>query len=267
MAVASSEAMAFDFRTTMNLNQILNSTVHLLRENAPMILTSTAIAGVVSTTVLAVKATPSAMATIWDAESGGDKATPMDKVKLTWKTYLPTALSGAATIAAIVALHTTHHKRNAALIGLYALSERTFQEYRDSVEEVAEGKVVEKIKEKVAEKKLESPGEEASNLVIPENGEILCYDSFSGRYFKSDTETIKQAVNKINHTIINHMYASLNDLYIELGLDTIKLGEDVGWNSDKLIEIQLTAVLTDQGKPAVYLDFANRPELDYHRLS
>lgn len=250
----------------MDIHKLMNSTVHLLRKSAPMILTSTAIAGVVSTTVLAVKATPAAMTAIWDAESGGEEATVTDKIKLTWKSYLPTALSGAATVAAIIALHTTHHKRNAALIGLYALSERTFQEYRDSVEEVAEGKVVERIKEKVAEKKLENPDQEVDNLVVPENGEILCYDSFSGRYFKSDTESIKYAVNKVNHTIINHMYASLNDLYLELGLDTIHLGEDVGWNSDHLIEVQLTAVLTEQGKPAVYLDFENRPQLDYHKL-
>lgn len=257
----------------MNIQKILSDTVHILRANAPLILTSAAVAGVVSTTVLAVRATPQALRDIWDAEQDltvDDHRTTrqkaIDRTKVTWKLYLPAALSGAATITAIIAAHTTHAKRHAALVGLYALSERTFREYRESVEEVTDSKVVERIKEKVAERKIEEVDKEFEESVDPDVGEVLCYDAYSGRYFKSNTETIKSAVNNVNHTIINHMYASLNDFYIQLGLDTVKLGEDVGWNSDHLIEVTLTSVLTSTGKPAVYLDFANRPYTEYHKF-
>lgn len=258
----------------MKIQQILTDTLHLLRDNAPLILTATAVAGVVSTTVLAVKATPQAMRDIWDAEQDvtlvdlrTKRQKALDRTKVTWKLYLPAALSGAATITAIIAAHTTHTKRNVALVGLYALSERTFQEYRDSVEEVTDGKVVEKIKERVAEKRMEDADEEVLESIDPDMGDVLCYDAYSGRYFKSNTNTIKEAVNNVNHRIINHMYASLNDFYIQLGLDTVKLGEDVGWNSDHLIEVNLTSVLTHDGKPAVYLDFANRPYSEYHKFN
>lgn len=247
----------------MKIETLLKTSVSLLREHSPLILTSTAVAGVVSTAVLAARATPKAQQIVWDAESGGDKATAIDLVKLTWKPYLPAVLSGGATIAAIIALHTTHHKRNAALIGLYALTERSFQEYRDSVEEVADGKVVDKIKERVAEKVFEDPEEYEDVTYDPGQGEVLFYESYTGRYFKSNTESVKYAQNKVNHTIINHMYASLNDYYTELGLDPTQLGEDVGWNTDYLIEIELTAVLTPEGKPAVMLGFANKPKLGY----
>lgn len=274
--MAPSGAMPLYFeKEPMKIQKIVADTVHILRDNAPLILTATAVAGVVSTTVLAVKATPRAMRDIWDAEqdivASNDERTKsqvaLDRTKVTWKLYLPAALSGAATITAIVAAHTTHTKRHAALVGLYALSERTFHEYRDSVEEIAEGKVVDKIKERVAEKKIEEAPEETLASIDPDEGEVLCYDAFSGRYFKSNTEEIKAAANNVNHTIINHMYASLNDFYVQLGLDTVKLGEDVGWNSDHLIEVTLTSVLTQTGKPSVYLDFANRPYPGYHKFN
>ncbi|WP_254556795.1 DUF6353 family protein, partial [Salmonella enterica] len=52
-----------------------------------------------------------------------------------------------------------------------------------------------------------------SEVIITGNGKTLCYDHTSGRYFESDMETIKRAVNTINKQMLDEMYVSLNDFY------------------------------------------------------
>ena len=107
-----------------------------LQKNSPTILTGLAVAGVVTTVVMAVKATPKALE-ILDQERvmredyserwlvPVEKITKKDIVKLTWKCYLPSFLMGGATIAAIIAANSINLRRNAALSGLYGSHPRS----------------------------------------------------------------------------------------------------------------------------------------------
>ena len=108
-----------------NVTKIFNTVKKAVGKKSPEILIAFGIAGMITTTVLAVKATPKAMEKIKKAEK--DKAeeynrnhadsdiwastlkiTKPEVVKATWKCYIPAAISGAASIACIVGANTVH---------------------------------------------------------------------------------------------------------------------------------------------------------------
>lgn len=250
----------------MKLDRLVKSAGDFLSRNSPAIFTAVGVAGVVSTAVLAVRATPHALSAIWDAESGGDKATPIDKVQLTWRLYLPSAVSGALAITAIIAAHNTHTKRNAAIMSAYTLAERAYQEYREElVKQEGENKD-RKIRDAVAEKRMSLDPVANSQVIITGEGDSLCYDSISGRYFKSNIEHIRKAQNDINHSVLNHMYVSHNDFYRAVGLDAVSLGEELGWTTSNMMEIEFSSHLSDDGRPCLYLDYTVAPIRNYYKF-
>lgn len=251
----------------LKLRGLLQKARGFISDNSPGILTGVGVAGVLSTVVLAVRATPEAMVQIWDAESGGDKATPIQKATLTWRLYLPAAISGAATITAIVMAHSSHAKRNAALMSVYTLTERAFKEYRDEVI-FSEGEHKDrKIRDEVAHKRSERDPVDSSQVIVTGTGDSLCYDSVSGRYFKSSVEKIRKAQNDINHAVLNHMYVSHNEFYRAIGLPPTSLGEELGWTTENMMDIEYTSILSEDNDPALYLDYKVSPIRNYYRFS
>ena len=56
--------------------------------------------------------------------------------------------------------------------------------------------------------------------------------------------------------MMNDMCIRLNDFYNEIGLDRIKIGEDLGWNIDKgLIEVHYDSTIADNEEPCIVLDY------------
>ena len=104
-----------------------------------------------------------------------------------------------------------------------------------------------------------------TNVIVTGGGTTRCYDHLSGRYFNSDIEKIRKAVNNLNHELLNGMgYASLNDFYDELGLAHSGIGSDMGWNViDGLIEIDFSSHIDDEGVPCIVLDYVRSPKYNY----
>jgi hypothetical protein len=235
-----------------------------------------AVAGLVSTVVLAVKATPKAMELIDDEmqerayiqETEGDTTpfTTMDYVKTTWKCYIPAAVMGSVTIACFVGANSINLKRNAALASLYSLSETALKEYQSKVVETIGEKKEQKIRDEVAAERIEKDPKSNKEVIITGKGDVLCYDVISGRYFKSDIERIRRLQNEFNQTLISQMWISLNDVYYELGLKGIKIGDDMGWNSDSLIEFDFSSQLADDGTPCIVVDYSVGPRYDYRKM-
>lgn len=254
--------------TKPNVTQLINSLQTGLKKHSPEILTGLGIAGMITTTVLAVKATPKALRLMEDAEyDKGEPLTVGEKVKTTWKCYIPAVATGAVSTACLIGASSVNLKRNAALATAYKLSETAFSEYREKVVETIGEKKEQVVKEKVAKAKVENNPVSKSEVIITEKGNTLCYDAAIGRYFKSDIEKIKQAVNVVNREMTYNMYVSLNEFYSELGLPHVELGDELGWNMDEgLIDISFTSQIADDGTPCIVLNYAIAPRYDYAKL-
>ena len=73
-------------------------------EHSPEILTGIGIAGMITTTVLAVKATPKALRLI-EAEKHDmhkDELTAIETVKVAWKPYIPAAVTGVTAMGCLI---------------------------------------------------------------------------------------------------------------------------------------------------------------------
>lgn len=238
-------------------------------KHSPEILTAIGIGGMLSATVMAVKATPKAMKLIEKEQETKPKLlTPMEKVKVAWKPYVPTIATAVVSTACLIGANSVHAKRNAALATAYKLSETALTELRQAVAETVDEETVQEIREKVSEKRIEANPVVVQNIYHTGNGDDLFYDYLSDRYFYSSFNAIDAAINRINRNILHgDMYASLNDLYSEIGLPRNGLGDDVGWNVDNEIEIPHDeAIITKDGKSCAVLTFLTPPTHKYDSL-
>lgn len=252
-----------------NMTDIIKSVKATISKHSPEILTGIGIAGMVTTTILAVKATPKAIKLI-EAEKRAkhvDALSPVDTIKTVWKCYIPAAMTGVSSIACLIGSNAINAKRNAALTTVYTLSEMARNEYKEKVIETIGEKKERTIKEKVDAERIKKDPVSKKEVIITEKGTTLCYDHVFGRYFKSDIDLINRAMNKINREIVINMYASLNDFYAELGLSPVEMGYDLGWNiDDGTIEIEPSSQLADDGTPCLVIDYSVSPKYNYSRF-
>ena len=260
-----------------NLSKFFKSVKTNVSKHSPEILTGIGIAGMISTTILAVKATPRALDLIKQAEDEkfdnghGEELTKFEVVKVAWKPYIPAAITGTVSVACLIGASSVNARRNAALYSAYKLSETALTEYKDKVVETIGEKKEQVIREKVAQKKVDDKPTSKSEIIVTGNGNVLFLEPVSNRYFTSDIETIRKIVNDLNYRLTTGMeeYISLSDFYDEVGLSHTAISDDIGWNinRDGQIIIDLPATKTDKGEPCLMLDYHVEPRYDYSKLS
>ena len=251
-----------------NLTKICRSVKTATVKHSPEILTGIGIAGMVTTTVMAVRATPKAIQLLDEEKrrQHADKLDPMDVVKTAWKCYIPAAVTGTVSVACLIGASSVNARRNAALTAAYTISESTLRDYQKKVVETIGEKKEQTVRDAVAKERLEKTPVENKEVIVTAKGDTLCFDAVSGRYFKSDIDKIKKSVNELNRQMLADMYVSLNDFYYELGLDNTKLGDDLGWHvDDGLIEVSFSSQLANGETPCRVLDYQIAPQYDYQK--
>ena len=276
----------------MNKASIVNfvkSTQQAVAKHSPEILTGIGIAGLVTTTILAVRATPKALGLIEleregqnqkllaEAEVEGyencaqiTQLKPLDIVKVTWKCYLPAAALGITSIVCLIGASSVNARRNAALATAYKISETAFTEYRDKVVETIGEKKEDVIREKIDKDHLDRNPVTRNEVIITGKGGTLCFDYYSGRYFESDIDNFKKAINQLNAMMLREEYVSLNDLYDEMGLEHTGVGDILGWNANRvgrdLIQPRISSHITDDDRSAIVMSCDPAPTHDYSRF-
>lgn len=245
-----------------NLARMTKNVQRTAVKHGPEILTGIGIAGMLTTVGLAVTATPKALKLIEEAEA----VEKVDVVKACWKCYIPAAVTGTASIACLIGASSVNARRTAAITAAYKMTETALSDYRDKVVETIGEKKEKTVRDKVAQKKLDENPVEKAEVIITGDGESLCYDPLSDRYFKSNIDKIHRAMNKLNTRMIQDItgYASVNDFYDEVGLHHTGLGDVLGWNTDYQIEIDIGSHVTTDGRPCIVVDHTNPPKYDYY---
>ena len=254
-----------------NLATIAKDIRKFASKRSPEILTGIGIAGMITTTILAVRATPKALKLIEDQkeEESVDELSSFEVVKVAWKPYIPAMVTCIVSTACLIGASSVNTKRNAALATAYKLSETALSEYRDKVVETIGEKKERIVRDKVAEERVKKNPVSKNEVIVTGNGKTLCFDPISGRYFMCSIETIKKAENTLNKQMLHDIsgYVSLNEFYDELGLDHTSVGNDLGWNTNQLIDIDFSSQLNDNGEPSVVLDYLVAPKCDYYNFS
>lgn len=214
------------------MNKLLNASKTFVKKNGSTILTCIGGAGVVATSIMAVKATPKAMALLDNArEEKGDDLTKLESIMVAGPAYIPAMLVGASTIACIFGANSLNQRQQAALMSAYALLDSSYKEYKSKIVDLYGEEADLRVREELAKDKY--TGDEKTS----DNNTVLFYDEFSGRYFESTTANVLKAEYEINKKLTNWGGAYLNEFYELLGLEATDYGDHLGWSAAGMYEM------------------------------
>jgi hypothetical protein len=266
-----------------NVSKFFRTIRGTLSKHSPEILTGIGIAGMIGATVLAVKATPKALKLIderklelaKEAAEEEENVEPLETlpvkevIKATWKEYVPAAITCAVSTTCLIGANRVGARRYAALSTAYQLTNTAFNEYKAKVVETIGERKEQNIRNEINKDKIEKNPPKQSTVIVTGMGKTLIYDVHSDRYFESDIDRIKRAVNELNRrmTCGMEMYISLNEFYDEIGLAHTPFGNDLGWRVDKgLIDVYYGSQLTPNDVPCVVIEHLMPPDYDYNKL-
>lgn len=237
----------------------------LLKKNSPLILTAAAAVGMVYTTVSAVKATPKAMELIKNAEEEkGEELTNIEKVKVAWKPYIPSLLSGSLTLASMFGAYIMSSKQQASLASAYVMLSKAYEEYKLKSVEIYGNNAKNNIYGEIIKARYDD------SLVLDDD-ELLFFDVNSLRFYKSTMNAVIVAENAFLKSLADRRYASLNEYYDLVGLPHVDYGYQLGWmeleNNDpyncKGLEFDYERFVRDDGTECWFVTTNIPPALDF----
>jgi len=256
----------------MTLTAIAKQAEKFTTDHSPQILTGIAVAGTVATAYLTGKAAIKAYRLVERENAERYKSNDdlpdletLEQVKLTWKLFVPPVTTGVLTVAAIITANQIGTRRAAAIAAAYAVSEKAYSEYKEKVVEKLGETKERALKAEIAQEQVRSNPVTENHIHVTGGGKVLCFEPYTARYFMSDMETLKKAQNDLNYMVLNHYYASLSDFYDLIGLERTIVSDDMGWNSDKLLELEFDTVLADD-QPCLVMRYHVDPIRGYSRV-
>ena len=264
----------------MKVKEIINSVSYnahrigfKIKKASPEIMVVAGVVGVVTSTVMACKATTKVndileetrkqvddvhnvldSDVITEEEYNNDDAKKdlaiiytQTGVKLI-KLYAPSVIVGALSITGILASHKILKKRNVALTAAYATIDRSFKEYRGRVverfgkeldRELRYNIKAQEIEEKTVDKNGNETIEKKTISVVDPNmysDYARIFDNGSMGWTKDPEYNLmflKLQQNQANDRLRAQGYLFLNDVYDMLGIPRTKAGQIVGWVYDE----------------------------------
>lgn len=250
------------------MKAILRKSQKFVKRNGSTILTVTGGVGVVTTTVLAIKATPKALMLLEEAEKEkGEELTKIEKVQVATPVYIPMVISGVATLACIFGANILNKRQQAALISAYALLDNSYKEYKGKVKELYGEDANDQVMAEIVKDKYEESEEIETN-----SDEILFYDTFSDQFFLSTRVRVSQAEYNLNRSISMDGYASLNEFYEYLDIEPVDGGEELGWSDggnltrywQSWIDFEhKTVLMEDNETECIIVNMQQEPYMEY----
>ena len=267
-----------------------------VKKHSPEILVVVGVAGVVTSTVMACKATTKASDILEEHKNqmnaidqvvkmDCDDYTEEDHKKDTTivytqtaikfvKLYSPSVMIGVLSLGCIIYSHNILTKRNAALAAAYATVDRGFKEYRGRVVERFGKELDHELRYNIKAQEFEKTevDKKGNEKVVKETVNVADPNLYSdyARFFddgcngwSKDPEQnltfLKCQQAYANEKLKANGYLFLNDVYKMLGIPATKAGQIVGWIYDEKNPIGDNFVdfgLYDMNKPVVR-DFVN----------
>ncbi len=254
------------------------SKIHL-RKASPTILSCLGAIGVVITSVMAVRATPNALRKIRTDSCEKHNGDPdaygkLEAVQSAWVCYIPTVISGTATIFCIFGASILSKKQQAAITSAYALLNDSYNTYKGKLKELYGDETHQKIVDAIAAGR-------AKDVYISANGFCestslsfdernpddmrLFYDTFSKRYFEGTIIQVLEAEYHLNRNWTLGAGVCVNDFYNFLGIEPIDGGNELGWFYEDgigWIDFNHRKTVLEDGLEVYVIDMVYTPTLE-----
>ena len=239
---------------------IVRAALSVIKKNSPVILSGLGVTGVFLTAALSSRAGAKAAPVLEELKE--QNASGKIILRKLLPIYAPTIISAGVTSACIIGSTAISSRRSAVYASIASASELALSELKDKTKEIVGEKKEKEIFDALAKDHVDKHPVEGQLVVPTGNGDVLCYDEWSDRYFTSCVEALRRAQNELNQRIISQMWISLNEVYMEIGLNPIGAGNDVGWSVDHLVDFRFSTQMSSDDRPCLVLSFASRPR-DY----
>jgi hypothetical protein len=240
----------------------------IAKKNAPHIFFAAGVAGTITSTVLACRATLKLSATLDEIQkdieiikpkrethplltpevvTGEDAVVEHTKTIYVYtraslriaKLYGPSVLIGVASIGLLAGSHIQLTRRNSALIAAYAAVQKAYDDYRDRVrEELGVERELDIYHAAKTEIVKDADGKDISVKVVDPN-KYSPYAKFFDEYsdnWKRDAELNRMFIqcqqNYLNNRLLAYGHVFLNEAYDALGVPRSSAGAVVGWLKD-----------------------------------
>ena len=255
------------------LNQLTNNAGIFLTRNSPTIMTSLGVGSLLGAIGVGILVTPRAIAHVLDDGYAEDnlyddpglgyglqsavhdldyfeiyvkKLTRKQSLDVIKAYYIPTIGLVGLGLSAIFLGNRVHIKRTYAMASAYTILDQTLREYKTRVGETVTKAKAREIESAVDLAVLKDNPADARNTHNIGGGKDLCFEPLTGRYFYSDAEKVRRAVNSENARLMSDSMITLNEVLYEFGLPAVNLGHALGWASeDGLIDVELSARVVD----------------------
>lgn len=277
--------MSFMNSLVGGLNKVADAAI----KNSPAILTFLGISGMVTTVVIACEETPKALQIIEDIHSEIEysemlnsegeitdeqlkkdiRDTYVDYGKDLIKTYFPAFCMGAVSIGCIICSYNITNKRVAALATAYSITENAFNEYKGKVVETFGKNKEKKVREAIAQDKLQTNPVESTVVFETGRGNTLILEPLTGRYYHGNIDDIYKAQDKVIKRIVgdHEMIDDVDHFFEEMGFyenaPKASLASLVGWNWEHLPDIRYRSGIATNGEPCLVIDYLTEPMPDY----
>ena len=208
-----------------------------MKRNYSIVLSFLSIIGVGVTAVFTARAAPKAkekMQALKDEK--GETLAKIDIVKEVGPVYIPAIIAGVSTSACILGSSILSKKSQMSLASAYALIDQSYKQYKNKIIEKLGIETHRDILEEIAAEQSKDVYISSNffgtntNLCIDKNeNEVIFYDAFSKRYFKSTIPRVLRALYHINRNYILKGFQTLNDVYEFLGIEKLDYGDSIGW--------------------------------------
>ncbi len=179
-----------------------------------------------TTSVMTAKATTKANKLLEEAKiEKGEELTKREVVQVAAPAYIPPIIMGATTIACIFGANVLNQRNQASLISAYGVLDQYYKDYRNKVNELHGEDTDDEVLNEIAKDRYDE-----GQYIKEFEDKQLFYDEFSGRYFESTIEEVKDAEYHFNRNFALIGYADLNEFYTFLGIEEVEYGFYMGWS-------------------------------------
>ncbi len=194
-------------------------------------------------------------------------ATLKEKTLLTWKCYVPAGISGVITICCIIGNQYITTTQIAALTASAGFLMANRNQLEDAIREKYGEDALQTLKQRM---NLRHPKTEIVQCVAEETGKgkLLCYDGYSGRWFRSNEEAVVKAIKVFSDMVKAGGGVCWNDLFTLYGIEESHFGfqwgypacgEDFGYNYEDGVPMYVTRIFDDKYmEDVLYIDLGSR---------
>lgn len=256
----------------LDLSVLFKRVSKVAADNSPAILTAIGATSAAAAAYLAARAGFKSAEEISVENAARDESiddyrlTTQEKFDLTWKNYVPAATCVVVSVTSVICANRISDRRAAALASAYSIVEKSYTEYRTkNIEKIGKKKEAE-VRAEMAQDRVNAHPPNMSTIIVTGVGATRVRDEWSGRYFTGDIETLRKAQNDFNQTLVNSTHLPLTEFYHLVGLPPTRESDQVGWDTDKLLELEFQGTLHEDGTPCISMDFKVPPNARYSSL-